>query len=285
MQQPSAEVPYLASVLENVEIRPRMKELPNGFGLAMWTNPARLNESCQDHLYRALVRVSTPAFGADMVPYWRGRREEGYFPRISRFCFIVEPGGKVIGWTGFHRRRFAGRPCLFLDSTGVLPAYQAQGVISKVQVRLILGELAKAPLSARYLVARTENPVIYRMLELGLGRGRVFPLRDRKTPRAIQEIGAEAAEWLGQAEIFEASSLKLVGAYSNLDALYGELPSCGDFDLDRFFRDRLTPHDAFLVIAKASFFVAVWRHLQRRMSTFGRKVGDFTGIRSSNVSE
>lgn len=255
----------LAELLPGVTPQPALWGSANQFRLAAWKSPGKLTESSQERLYDTLVRVSTRSFGADMTPYWRDRREGGYFSRISQFFFIVNPQGDVIGWTGYHRRVFAQRTCLYLDSTGVLPRYQGQGVISRMQSRILTWELARRPFSALYLITRTENPVIYRMLVRGVGDGRVFPPSTGETPEDIQRIGIEVAEWLGQSAIFQPAELKLVGAYSNLEALYGDLPCCGQTDLDCFFRDNLTPEDAFLVIAKANLFVVALRLLQGKL--------------------
>src|SRR5437764_5492043 len=99
----------------------RVRRLREGFRIASWDHPARLSESSQDALYTRLIKVSTRAFGADMTPYWRDRRAGGYFQQLSRFVLLMTDDNVVVGWTGFHRKRFGGRRCLFLDSTGVVP--------------------------------------------------------------------------------------------------------------------------------------------------------------------
>lgn len=252
-----------AGLLERVRPAPRLRALPGGFTLAEWPRPAALDDESRDEIFGQLVRVSTRAFGADMDPYWAGRREGGYFQSITRFFLLADPAGEIAGWTGYHRRRFAGKECIFLDSTGVLPEYQRSGVISAVQARAISRELMRTPLSTIYLITRTESPVVYRMLHRALGPGRVFPAPGLEVPTAVQAIGTEVAAWLGQSHLFTAPNLTIAGAYASLDALYGELPSCGDTELDRFFRASLRPVDAFLVIARASALAAA-TYLARR---------------------
>jgi ribosomal protein S18 acetylase RimI-like enzyme len=245
----------IRELAERLSHRPLVRSLPGGFRLASWLRPSLLTEASQDQIFATLVRISTVSFGADMTPYWAGRKAGGYFQKISRFCFIIAPDGAVVGWTGFHRKRFAGQHCLYLDSTGVLPEYQGSGIISQVQSRILARELAAHALSSLFLITRTENPVVYRMLQRAVGEDRIHPSPLQPVaPELIQRIGAETSVWLGQKDVFDSPTLKVAGAYSNLDALYGEQPTSGDAGLDAFFQSSLRPVDAFLVIADANFF-------------------------------
>jgi GNAT superfamily N-acetyltransferase len=245
----------MRELADRLSHRPFVQSLPGGFRLASWLRPSLLSAASQNDIFATLIRISTQSFGADMTPYWAGRKAGGYLQKISRFCFIVAADGAVIGWTGFHRQRFGGRHCLYLDATGVLPEYQGSGIISQVQSRILARELAAHAFSSLYLITRTENPVVYRMLQRAVGAERLHPSpRTPVVPEVIQRIGAETAAWLGQKDVFDPPRLKVAGAYSNLDALYGELPKSGDAELDAFFLRSLRPVDAFLVIADANFF-------------------------------
>jgi len=245
----------IRELAERLSHQPLVRPLPGNFQLASWRRPSLLSEASQDHLFATLIRISTQSFGADMTPYWAGRKAGGYFQRISRFCFILAADGAVVGWTGFHRQRFGGEHCLYLDSTGVLPEYQGSGIVSQVQSRILARELLAHAFSSLFLITRTENPVVYRMLQRAVGAERIHPsARLPGSPEKIQRIGAETAAWLRQQDVFDPPTLKVAGAYSNLDALYGELPTSGDRELDAFFQRSLRPVDAFLVIADANFF-------------------------------
>ena len=245
----------MRELAEQLSHQPLVQPLPGRFQLASWLRPSLLSEASQDDMFATLVRISTLSFGADMTPYWAGRKAGGYFQKISRFCFIIAGDGAVVGWTGFHRQRFGGQHCLYLDSTGVLPEYQGSGIISQVQSRILARELAAHAFSSRYLITRTENPVVYRMLQRAVGAERIYPsARMPVVPERIQRIGADTAVWLRQQDVFDPLTLKVAGAYSNLDALYGQLPTSGDGELDAFFQRSLRPVDAFLVIADANFF-------------------------------
>jgi hypothetical protein len=85
----------------------------------------------------------------------------------------------------------------------------------------------------------------------------------------VQELGRYLSTWLGQTEKFEPQSLRIRGAYDNLDALYGELPRCGDEAINQYFRKHLRPEDAFIVVAQldwATSYKVVWKTLSERLS-------------------
>jgi len=160
----------------------------------------------------------------------------------------------------------------------VLPEYQGFGLIDAVQTRAIFRELLAAPLRTVYLVVRTENPIIYRLLQTGVGRKRMYPPLDGPAPEHIQAIARAVARWLDQEHLFEPQHLRLVGAYGNLEALYGALPTCSDSELNAFFARHLTAVDAFIVLAEATAVRAVGhfaRQSMRRM--FGKLVRGGSG--------
>jgi hypothetical protein len=240
-----------------LERMPRARRLRHGCRYVALRNTTRLTQDTQDWLYRVLVVVSTRAFGADMTPYWRGRQEEGYFDKLRQFTLLVNADEEIIGWTGHHVQDFAGAHCLYLDSTGVLPEYQRLGLIDAVQTRTIFKELFAVPFRTVYLVVRTENPIIYRVLQTAVGPDRMYPPIDKPVPERIQAIAREVARWLNQEHLFDPQYLRLAGAYGNLEALYGELPTCSDPRLNEFFAEHLTAVDAFIVLAEGIALQAV----------------------------
>jgi hypothetical protein len=232
---------------------PRAHRLREGISYITWRPPDQLDHATREWLYEALVEVSSQAFGADMTAYWRERRANNYFSELQQFTLLVDKT-EFIGWTGHHIRRFAGATCMYIDSTGVLPEYKGRGIIDVVQTHAVVRELATRPLKTVYLAVRTENPVIYRLLQTAAGSDYVYPLPRAPTPARIQEIGSAIAAWLDQTEIFDPLNLKVAGAYSGLDALYGELP---------VFKRELRPVDAFILIADATLFRAVIHFVRR----------------------
>jgi hypothetical protein len=245
-----------------LKIMPRVRSLREGLSYITWRPPSRLARETQEWLYESLVEVSSQAFGADMTAYWQERCAGNYFLELQQFTLLLDKT-EFIGWTGHHVRRFAGATCLYLDSTGVLPNYRGRRVIDIVQTHAVVRELVVRPHKRVYLAVRTESPVIYRFLQQAAGANYIYPSPKGSTPVRIQEIGSAIVAWLNQTDVFDPTLLKVAGAYSGLDALYGEMPVCSDEELNGFFKRELTPVDAFIVVVDATLLRAV-KHFVRR---------------------
>jgi hypothetical protein len=247
--------------------------LKGGWSYICWDDTAEFTEEFQDVVFSLLVEISTKAFGADMTPYWRDRKQGRFFEKITKFCLLVDPLGNISGWTGYHRRIFSGQHCLYLDSSGVLPEAQGGGIMGHVHSKMIIQECLRYAPRPVYLLARTESPVVYRLLRNGCGADNIWPSPDAPVDRRVSLIGEDAAEWLGQSEKFDRGSMKILGAYDNLDALYGDLPTCGEPQIDAFFRKTLRPEDAFIVVARAGLprIVREWAGKEIKAARAGRR--------------
>lgn len=252
-------------------VQPVIRPLTRGYRSARWSPPAVLPPVHKQAIYSALVEVSTRAFGADMTPYWRDRARDGYLDRITRFYFIHDAEDRIVGWTGYHRLSLAGRTCLFLDSTGVLPELQNTGIMTRLFGQFLLWEVVRSEPFGLYVAMRTENPVVYQSFYKVAGERNTFPCLVAPVPERVQEMGRQLASWLEQSDKFEPSSLRVRGAYDNLDALYGELPTCDDDNINRYFRQQLRPVDAFLVLARLSGPSTLLNIASRRLGLFLHK--------------
>ncbi|QRK05690.1 GNAT family N-acetyltransferase [Archangium violaceum] len=241
-----------SSLIRPFNVKPTLLPLSQGYRGACWAPPAALDAAHKQAIYGALREVSTLAFGADMAPYWRDRSLDGYLDKITRFYFIHNAEDRVVGWTGYHRLTLAGQTCLYLDSTGVLPELQNTGIMTGLFGQFLLTELLRAGTRSLYVSMRTENPVVYQSFYKVAGERNTFPSLSTPVPERVQEMGRQLAAWLKQSDKFDAPSLRVKGAYDNLDALYGELPTCNDDNINTYFRQHLRPVDAFLVLAKLS---------------------------------
>lgn len=223
------------------------------FGLSLDRPGLHLASDEQDEIYGALVTVTTSSFGADMTEYWRGRREDGYFDLLREFTVVVNADGRIVGWTGFHRHDREAYTNLYVDSTGLVPDLQSIGLMKKLMRTRIIDRLDKLRGDERtYLSARSENPVFYRLMEGMVGAGNLFPHPNVDTPPDIRACARDLAATLGQLEQFDIESFIIRDAYGSLDALYGELPTTGDPDLDRFFTARLGPLDGLLLVSRVA---------------------------------
>ncbi len=214
----------------------------------------QLSPDICEAIYLALVPVTTSSFGADMTPYWRYRRANGYFSKLEDFTVIADMAGQMVGWTGYavlHGDDFVN---FYIDSTGMVPSRQFGGVMREV-LRNRLGKAYSQHRATSRLIlasARSESPIFYKLMKKVLGGDHVYPRVGVNVPADVLTYGRHLAAWLEQADILEHDSLILRNAYTMVDELYDELPATGDPDLDRLFRDELGPLDAYLLIGVVS---------------------------------
>ena len=212
------------------------------------------DEATRDAVYAALVPVTTWSFGADMTPYWAGRRQQGYFARLAEFIAVADGDDRMVGWTGYSHLRKNGYANVYIDSSGMIPPYQGKGIMRAIWSTRLSGHAFQrfAGVGELYVSARSESPVLYKLLRAIPGVSQLYPNTRAGIPPHVLACGRELASWLGQADLLQQDSLTLKGAYAALDALYGELPSTGDASLDQLFRAQLGPLDAFLLVGEVN---------------------------------
>jgi hypothetical protein len=252
-EQPLA-LPAVADVLGPATEHCETLELGSGLTAFVLAHPGEvLNLSAQERVYRALIPVTTSSFGADMTPYWTQRSKEGYLERLAEFVVVSDPAGTMAGWTGFHILPYDEFTMVYLDSTGMVPTLQSGGVMRRLMRHRIVDSALASCHTDRpvYLTARSESPIFYRLMRKLLDSAELYPHPSLAAPEDVVEAARHLASWLGQKDILDAPSLTVRNAYQALDELYGELPTTGDPDLDRLFRGRLGPLDAFLLVGRA----------------------------------
>lgn len=215
---------------------------------------AVLDAKIQDDIYSVLVPITTSSFGADMTPYWSQRRQQGYFRRLTEFIFIADQEDQIVGWTGYYVLKCEGYQNIYIDSSGMIPSRQSRGIMRAVWAeRLVKDAFSRSDRTGRlYVSARSESPILYKLLCGLVGQDSVYPNVGGSMPDHILRCGADLAAWLDQSALLERQRLIIRGAYANLDALYDELPSTGDPILDRLFREELGPLDAYLLVGEVS---------------------------------
>jgi hypothetical protein len=230
----------------------RPPERPIGDGLVYldWRPPRTIDPESQSAIYRALLVLASRAFGADLTTYWHDREAEGFLDHLTRFVTIFDSRPALVGWTSYRLiEQGDGRCCMYVDSTVLQPEVQSRGLMRRLYGELLADEpAARSPRT--YVAARTESPIFYRLFAGLFGRERLYPQPGVPCPPDVVACASELAEDLGQRAIFDAPTLRVLGAYGNVEALYGELPSSGDAVLDGFFREQLGPLDAFLLVAR-----------------------------------
>src|SRR5215470_8475359 len=119
----STGVAVTSALLGTISPAPLVRRLPSGFSYATWMEPAALDVASRDRLYESAAWLATQAFGADQTPFWEAQKQKDYFGTASRFFLMFDDEQRLMGWGGYHRRRFAGEHCLYIDSSGVLAPY------------------------------------------------------------------------------------------------------------------------------------------------------------------
>lgn len=237
--------------LRDLSAPPTFRELIPGYRLARWDTPSALEPSCRDRLHRVLCGLAERSFNADHSSYWQARVEAGFFDRITTLALILGPDGSPVGWGGHHRRRFAGRRVLYLDSTGVLPAHRRFGLSTALMMHFLSREVFPRPLLPTYLLMCTRHPGVYNGWRQGFGPGRVFPHPSRPTPASIRRIAGEAAEWLGEGPGLDPGTLVVSDAYRMFDGdVYGVPLSSGRPHIDAYFDNNVGAKDAMLVVVR-----------------------------------
>jgi GNAT superfamily N-acetyltransferase len=241
--------PRLDELLGPRRVWPPEQPLADGVTYRELWSPASLDPRAKPGIYRALEEDASRAFGADLSNYWHDREVEGFLDGIARFVMLFDYDQVLVGWTSYWlMEQCGGRVCLYVDSTVVAPEYQSRGLMRRLFPILLTSEPALwAP--GGYVTARTESPIFHRLFAGLFGEERVHPRPGAQPPPDAVACAAELAEHLGQRSNFDPPTLRVLGAYANVEALYGELPSCGDPRLDRFYREQLGPLDAFLLVA------------------------------------
>ncbi|MFY7068264.1 GNAT family N-acetyltransferase [Nocardiopsis changdeensis] len=229
---------------------PTVRDLCPGYRIARWDSPASLSADRRERLHMILRGLAARAFGADHSAYWHARIEGGFFDRVTSLALILDHGGVPVGWGGYHRLRLDGRPALYLDATGVVPAHRRTGLTSALMTHFLTREIRTRPLRGMDVVMRTRHPAVYAGWLHGLGPHRVFPNTRRALPARVRRVAAEAADWLGDGPGLDPDTLVVRDAYRVFEGdVYGVRPRSGHSDIDDLFARTVGPKDALMVVA------------------------------------
>lgn len=203
----------------------------------------------QQRVIDAIIPVATYTLGADMAPYWRHRIGAGYFDRLSEIILIGTGDDAVlVGWSGNSLLTRLHYRNLYLDASVILPDLQGKRTMQALLSRAIDRARRSGGTTPLYLSARTESPMAYKLMKNLVGADSIYPRSGRTSPPPVSECLNDLADWLGQADQLDQQTHAIRNAFDMVDQLYGELPRCGDEEIDTLFRDNLGPLDAYLVI-------------------------------------
>lgn len=228
--------------------------LPHGLTAHVVADPGTaFSPATQEKIYAALLPVSVAAFAADLTGYWAQRRSERYFERLAEFILIADADDRMIGWTGHSVIVGDGYANVYLEASGMVATEQSRGVTRTLFDNRSRTSFVKHKGRERvYVSARTENPIVYKLMRRLIGADLLYPNPAGPTPPDVLACGHDLAAWLGHPEQLVPGTLVMRNAFAAVASLYGEVPVTGEPELDALFGGRLGPLDAYLVIGRVS---------------------------------
>jgi len=160
----------------------------------------------------------------------------------GEYLYLVTQGGLIVTWAIFDYLRQDSDLILYLSGVMVAPRYQGKG-ISSALIRTALGES-----KAKYLAARTQNPVMYESILKACGN--VFPNPDVATPADVIEVGEFVAKNRLHMSNYDLKSMLSKSVYGA--CLYGKPPASVNEPLNSWFTSCVNQADgdAMLVVAR-----------------------------------
>lgn len=158
------------------------------------------------------------------------------------FLYLIKTCGSIIAYAVFDNLKMNDTNILYLSGIMISPDHQGQGLGG----RLI--KLALAKFQAKYLVARTQNPVMYESVRRCCGH--VFPNESGNPPQDIVEVGQFIATEKLNMKNYNQISMLAKGTYGS--SLYGVKPISIHHEMDHWFKTQinLDHGDAMIVVAR-----------------------------------
>lgn len=160
----------------------------------------------------------------------------------GQYLYLITDGGLIVSWAIFDYLRQDSDLILYLSGVMVLPKYQGKG-ISSALIRTALRES-----KAKYLAARTQNPIMYESILKACGN--VFPNPDDATPADVIEIGEFVAKNRLHMTNYDLKSMLSKSVYGA--CLYGKPPTSVNGQLNSWFTSCVTQTDgdAMIIVAR-----------------------------------
>ncbi|RJQ81543.1 hypothetical protein D5S17_04920 [Pseudonocardiaceae bacterium YIM PH 21723] len=271
--------------LRQFSSRPTVRRLREGYRIFVFREPSALSAADRDKIYNFLTEAATKVFGADKVPYWSSKRDNDFFSHVSVFGLVVAPDDAVCGWSGFHRKRFAGQHVIYADSSALLPEHQSKGVAMRMANVLYLEEFLRRHLHhTMWMVARTQSPMIHSGLTRSGGPDNVYPQPGKPVPAKIQRIGQAVADWLGQGAAFEPGLMRINDAYGSTTGTYKQRPVADVTEINDYFAEYIGADQALIVVCRINLVVAGSYWFKRSARKWWERLTGASGITPANVS-
>lgn len=222
-----------------------------GLTALVWTEVrTQLSGPARQHLRDTFPAVAVQAFTATTEQYWQGWLSDDSLNELAGLVIVVDAAGLPVAWVASNDRRFGGRRCFYANSAGVHPDQQGSGISSTIWRLLLHSAIVKAAPRPLYAVMRTGNPLVYGAWSTAAGRpDAVWPAPSTQVPEHVQDIAADAAADLGQADRLDRGTLVIKDAYDDTEAgLWTERPTSDRTEIDNWFAHLLGPRDAIVLV-------------------------------------
>lgn len=156
--------------------------------------------------------------------------------------WLYEEYGRLLAFTTWDEYEVDGAKVLYLGGVMVAPEAQGKGVAAS----MIDSAWERYP--SRYLVAQTQNPVMYSSLLRG--GFQVYPSKSIRSPGEVLRVALGVTKARGWVVLDGANPQFRLGTYGK--CLYGVRPVDRDEEVERFFSQNLDFNrgDAFLLVAE-----------------------------------
>lgn len=154
--------------------------------------------------------------------------------------YLVLDTDQIIAFAVFNHHVRDSSSILYLSGIMVTPKHQGQN-ISSALLKAVLVEF-----SPNYLVARTQNPVMYRSIARTCKV--TYPVFDSDPPCSVIEVGKFVA--LKMLKMKKYNPYLMVGQNAYSSCLYGVEPVCQNTPIEQWFKERvnLQRGDAMIVV-------------------------------------
>ena len=160
----------------------------------------------------------------------------------GEYIYLVTDGGLIATYAIFDYLRQDSDLILYLSGIMVAPKYQGRG-ISNALIRASLRES-----NAKFLAARTQNPVMYESILKSCGN--VFPNSNVVVPADVVEVGKFVVEKRLHTDNYYPDVMSSKSVYGA--CLYDKSPTSGNKLLNDWFVSRINQSngDAMIIVAR-----------------------------------
>jgi hypothetical protein len=220
--------------------------LDGGYWCLALRHPSDLLRPDMEPWRRAIVDVSSAAFGTDMSGVWAGRFSGDFLEKLFRWVVVFDPNDVFVGSSGYRAETIGDERFIWFDTSSVHPAHRGHGIIVQLERAAIALESKRSGLPVWY-ISRTRSPVVLRAHLKAYGSLH-YPSARGNVPERLRPVFMTAADWLGFDGLDPATG-RIPHTYAGRSPLYaaGEEPVSADPEVNAFMAT-LGPDDGVMMV-------------------------------------